>query len=64
MEGHDQRPLPWRQPNGTTVDKRITDNTLIRVAIDLLLRRENEIHGVNEETLADGLGLETSRVGR
>lgn len=53
-----------RLPNGTTVGERITDNTLIRVAIDLLLQRENEIHGVSEEALAEGLGLEPRRVGR
>jgi hypothetical protein len=53
-----------RQPNGTTVGERITDNTLIRVAIDLLLQRENEIHGVSEEALAEGLGLKPRRVGR
>jgi hypothetical protein len=53
-----------RQSNGTTVGERITDNTLIRVAIDLLLQRENEIHGVSEEALAEGLGLEPRRVGR
>ncbi|WP_146067496.1 hypothetical protein [Arthrobacter sp. SX1312] len=47
-----------RLPNGSTVGERITDNTLIRVAIDMLLQHEGEIHGVSEEAIARGLGLE------
>ncbi|SDI92252.1 hypothetical protein SAMN04488693_13411 [Arthrobacter subterraneus] len=53
-----------RLPNGSTVGERITDNTLIRVAIDLLLQRENEIRGASEEAIAQGLGLEPRRIGR
>lgn len=53
-----------RLPNGSTVGERITDNTLIRVAIDLLLQREKEIHGATEEALAEGLGLEPRHVAR
>ncbi|MHA7287696.1 hypothetical protein ACX80I_15600 [Arthrobacter sp. MDT3-44] len=53
-----------RLPNGSTAGERITDNTLIRVAIDLLLQRENEIHGVSEEAIAQGLGLEPRHIGR
>lgn len=53
-----------RLPNGSTAGERITDNTLIRVAIDLLLQRENEIHGVSEEAIAQGLGVEPRRIGR
>jgi hypothetical protein len=52
-----------RLPDGTAVGERITDNTLIRVAIDLLLQRENEIRGTSEEAIAQGLGLEPRRVG-
>lgn len=51
-----------RLPNGSTVGERITDNTLIRVAIDMLLQHEHEIHGVSEEAIARGLGLEPRRV--
>lgn len=51
-----------RLPNGTSVGERITDNTLIRVAIDLLLQRENEIHGTSEEAIAQGLGLKPRRI--
>lgn len=53
-----------RLPNGTSVGERITDNTLIRVAIDLLLQRENEIQGTSEEAIARGLGLKPRRIGR
>lgn len=53
-----------RLSDGTAVGERITDNSLIRVAIDLLLQRENEIHGTSEEAIAQGLGLEPRRVGR
>lgn len=51
-----------RMPNGSTVGERITDNTLIRVAIDMLLQHENEIRGVSEEEIARGLGLEPRRL--
>lgn len=53
-----------RLPNGSTVGERITDNTLIRVAIDMLLQREDEVHGVSEEAIAQGLGLEARRISR
>ncbi|WP_458117308.1 hypothetical protein [Arthrobacter sp. D2-10] len=46
-----------RLPNGTTTGERITDNTLIRIAIDLLLEREYEIRGTTEEEIAQLLGL-------
>lgn len=37
--------------------ERITENTLIRVAIDLLLTRESELAGVTEAELRISLGL-------
>jgi hypothetical protein len=38
--------------------ERITDNTLIRVAIGLLLERVEELHGTTEAELFRSLGLE------
>jgi hypothetical protein len=35
----------------------LTDNTLIRVAVDLLLHRADELHGETEEELRASLGL-------
>ena len=46
-----------KRPDGTTVGERITDNTLIRVAIDLLLKHREELHGTSEQDLAISLGL-------
>ena len=46
-----------RQPDGTTVGERITDNTLLRVAIDLLLARSDDLRGTTEAELAASLGL-------
>jgi hypothetical protein len=37
--------------------ERITDNTLIRVAIDLLLQQEPQIAGITEDELRTSLGL-------
>jgi hypothetical protein len=37
--------------------ERITDNTLIRVAVDLLLQRQNELVGSTEDELRVALGL-------
>lgn len=37
--------------------ERITDNTLVRVAIDLLLERKDELAGTTEQELRDSLGL-------
>ncbi|MBW9211777.1 hypothetical protein KV100_19175 [Mumia sp. zg.B21] len=37
--------------------ERITDNTLIRVAVDLLLARRAELHGTDEAELRASLGL-------
>ncbi|MDV3249553.1 hypothetical protein K7Z54_23500 [Mycobacterium avium subsp. hominissuis] len=37
--------------------ERITENTLIRVAIDLLLKREAELTGITETELRASLGL-------
>lgn len=37
--------------------ERITDNTLIRVAVDLLLKRQNELVGSTEDELRVALGL-------
>jgi len=47
-----------RRPDGTTVGERITDNTLLRIAIDLLLARAHELRGTTEQELAASLGLE------
>lgn len=38
--------------------ERITENTLIRVAIDLLLSRAEELSGTTEAELLESLGLE------
>lgn len=38
--------------------ERITDNTLIRVAIGLLLERVDDLHGTTEAELFQSLGLE------
>ncbi|MGF2952117.1 hypothetical protein ACOJVP_07190 [Mycobacterium sp. THU-M116] len=37
--------------------ERITENTLIRVAIDLLLQRESELAGATEADLRRSMGL-------
>lgn len=37
--------------------ERITDNTLIRVAVDLLLRQINEVQGATEAEIQSNLGL-------
>ncbi|MEP1062252.1 MULTISPECIES: hypothetical protein [Cyanophyceae] len=37
--------------------ERLTDNTLIRVAVDLLLSRADELQGMTEEELRQSLGL-------
>lgn len=47
-----------RRPDGTMAGERITDNTLLRVAIDLLLARADELNGTTEEELAASLGLQ------
>ena len=36
---------------------RVTDNTLIRIAIDLLQEREADLEGITEEALRASLGL-------
>lgn len=51
---NDQR----KQSDGTTAGERITDNTLVRLAIDLLLERKQELSGATEEELARSLGLD------
>ena len=47
-----------RRPDGTTVGERITDNPLLRVAIDLLLARAGDLHGTTEQELAASLSLQ------
>lgn len=37
--------------------ERITDNTLIRVAVDLLLSRADQLHGADESALRKSVGL-------
>ena len=43
--------------NKAVTDPRITDNTLIRVAVDLLLAREAELDGTSEAELRKSIGL-------
>lgn len=40
-----------RRTRGGMVGERITDNTLIRVAVDLLLEHPERLHGVTEQEL-------------
>ncbi|MFD1213266.1 hypothetical protein ACFQ36_14580 [Arthrobacter sp. GCM10027362] len=51
-------------PNGKTSGERITDNTLLRLAIDLLLARADDLEGTTEEELAASLGLEPRTLGQ
>jgi hypothetical protein len=51
-----------RRSDGTTVGERITDNTLLRIAIDLLLARADELRGTTEQELAASVGLEPRQV--
>lgn len=44
-----------RGTDGATTGERITDNTLIRVAVDLLLARAGELHGTTEAELRSSL---------
>lgn len=46
---------------GRGVGERITANTLIRVAIDLLLARTDDLAGVDEGSLRQSLGLPDSQ---
>jgi hypothetical protein len=48
-----------RRRGRSTVGERITDNTLVRVAIDLLLTRADDLAGVTEDDLRASLGLPT-----
>lgn len=41
----------------TAPGERITDNTLIRVAVDLLMTRVDELRGSNEAELRSSLGI-------
>lgn len=41
----------------TSTVERITDNTLLRIAVDLLLTRAGELGGSTEEELRSSLGL-------
>lgn len=43
--------------NKAATDPRITDNTLIRVAVDLLLAREGDLDGTSEAELRKSIGL-------
>ncbi len=42
--------------------ERITENTLIRVAVDWLLSQEENVGGSSEEEIRQGLGLPEPRV--
>jgi len=46
-----------RQSRHGPVGERITDNTLIRVAVDLLLARAEELNGTTEDALRQSVGL-------
>jgi len=46
-----------RQSRHGPVGERITDNTLIRVAVDLLLARAEELNGTTEDALRRSVGL-------
>lgn len=46
-----------RGPDGRAIGERITDNTLLRLAIDLLLERADQLRGTTEQELALSLGL-------
>jgi len=46
-----------RQSRHGPVGERITDNTLIRVAVDLLLARAAELNGTTEDALRQSVGL-------
>ena len=46
-----------RQGRHGAVGERITDNTLIRVAVDLLLARAEELNGTTEDALRKSVGL-------
>jgi hypothetical protein len=50
-----QRALNRKRGRGQ--GERITENTLIRVAVELLLSRDAELAGVTEEDLRQSLGL-------
>ena len=44
--------------------ERITENTLIRVAVDWLLSQEQYVGGSTEEEIRRGLGVAEPRIGR
>ena len=46
-----------RQGRHGAVGERITDNTLIRVAVDLLLARAEQLNGTTEDALRHSVGL-------
>jgi hypothetical protein len=50
-----RRVLSRRKAKGE--GERITENTLIRVAVDLLLARQDQIGGTTEEELRRSVGL-------
>lgn len=45
------------QKRGIGTGERLTDNTLIRLAVDLLRQREADLAGATEDDLAGNLGL-------
>lgn len=50
-----RRVLNRRKPKGE--GERITENTLIRLAVDLLLSRQEALQGASEDELRRSLGL-------
>lgn len=45
-----------------TGGERITDNTLIRVAVDMLLANSSKLHGSTEQELRKSVGLEPTNL--
>jgi hypothetical protein len=50
-----RRVLNWRRPKGA--GERITENTLVRLAIDLFLASAGQLQGSTEDELRRSLGL-------
>lgn len=56
LEWLEQTRKALNERRGTGVGERLTDNTLIRLAIDALREREGDLAGSTEEELARNLG--------
>lgn len=58
LEWLEQTRKALNERRGVGVGERLTDNTLIRLAIDVLRARENDLDGSTEEQLARNLGAQ------